>query len=237
MIETRARPGGAEESKPCESIRDPQRCHYAVPMKDKIAVRFKHNMTRVENLIDIYNASSKSTDAKVKTNARDVLRSAVVFLHAAQEDLLRGLIEYRLPTQPARAYENVPFGNSVKDKGKEKQTKDKITIAELALAKDKSVAEVLQDATKTFLLRKTFNNMADVDDALARMGLRSKKLKLLAEDTLPMMERRHQIVHRADRSDLAEDDHGQKWHIKKDEVVRWKEAVQKFADAMLKACV
>lgn len=72
--------------------------------------RFEYNILRVRNLVDIY-----ETLPKHDIQQQDVLRAAVVMLHATLEDALRCLLEWKLPKFDKKELANIhirSFNNS-----------------------------------------------------------------------------------------------------------------------------
>jgi hypothetical protein len=61
---------------------------------DEIRQRLRDNLVRVEHIIESTESVPGSTAAPIKS---DLLRAAVVFLHATMEDVLRSGLERELP--------------------------------------------------------------------------------------------------------------------------------------------
>lgn len=124
----------------------------------------------------------------------DVLRAAVIFLHATLEDLLRSGEEMRFAVAPSSAFEDlkwVPLSGS--DKGKER-----VSLMELAQYRGRSVDEVLYRAFNKHHEQSNYNNEQDVIGALLRMSLDKRPYERHFSDLAVMMKRRHLIAHRAD---------------------------------------
>ena len=58
--------------------------------------RFNRNLARVDSLCGLFEQTKQSTHRATVKEA-DILRAAVVFLHSALEDYLRGVITEWLP--------------------------------------------------------------------------------------------------------------------------------------------
>jgi hypothetical protein len=69
-------------------------------MKSEIEIRFKSNLERVDHLVALYDTATTGPGRR-PVDKSDILRSAVVFLHATLEDFLRSLLEWKLPTAQA----------------------------------------------------------------------------------------------------------------------------------------
>ena len=62
-----------------------------------IRQRFGENLDRVRNLVSLYSSSVGVGQGRRTVQDADILRAAVVLLHATLEDLLRSLAEWKLP--------------------------------------------------------------------------------------------------------------------------------------------
>ncbi len=170
---------------------------HAVTVPD-VRQRLNYNLSRVTSLLTaadtLENSSTKS----------DILRAAVVFLHATLEDVLRSGLELELPRANAEQLGSIPF--VVTDaKGKARKT-EKVTLAELTQYRGKTVDQTIKDLVDEYLDRSNFNNLEEVGTALKRMGigtLNSLGLDQHANDLIALTSRRHWIVHRVDRNRSA----------------------------------
>lgn len=68
--------------------------------------RFRKNHKRVDRFVEIFRALRPNSRRPSEAEG-DILRSAVVFLHATVEDLLRSGEELRFLHAPAKAFERV----------------------------------------------------------------------------------------------------------------------------------
>jgi len=73
--------------------------------------RFLENLGRVENLIKIYDFLNKlvETEEGDHPDTRDVLRSAVVMIHASLEDFLRSMASAHIPRSHSQLLERIPL--------------------------------------------------------------------------------------------------------------------------------
>jgi acid stress-induced BolA-like protein IbaG/YrbA len=67
-------------------------------VKDEISRRFVVNLARVRGLITSYEQALPGVQGRPTVATTDILRGAVVFLHASLEDLLRSILEWKLPS-------------------------------------------------------------------------------------------------------------------------------------------
>lgn len=77
-----------------------------MPDVDDIRQRLRDNLARVENIIESSELLPASAAAPIKS---DLLRAAVVFLHATMEDVLRSGLELELPRAAAEHLEGLSF--------------------------------------------------------------------------------------------------------------------------------
>src|SRR5690606_5136970 len=124
-----------------------------------IGDEFRLNLARVEELVETYTLLKTSSSAGPHgqpavagraTATTDVLRAAVVFLHATMEDLYRRLEELMLPHQsdkePLKAI-GFPVGNN---------RKDKIDLAWLARqGGTSSIHDVVRNCVTSWLEKRT----------------------------------------------------------------------------------
>jgi len=126
----------------------------------------------------------------------DLLRAAVVFMHATVEDLLRTVGQVTLPNAPEDVLNNIPLTGS-----KDSLRAEKFWLGGLAAFRGRTVDDVITDSVRTYLERLTFNTTTDVVAHLTACGF-SREAMAIVTSSLPqlgeLMTRRHQIVHRAD---------------------------------------
>jgi hypothetical protein len=151
---------------------------------------FSINLVRVDSLVSA--AKSIRRDADSEDASDDILRSAVVLLHATLEDLLRRIGARRLPSAEAEFLATVPlFGDrSIRA--------NKFTLAEISSHRALSIDDLVQKSIEQWLSQKSFNDVNDVISMRKSMGLRNDHAKPFLPDLQEMIKRRHAIVHNAD---------------------------------------
>jgi len=155
--------------------------------------RFSKNLRRVRHLLNVFVALHPGAGRPSELHA-DVVRAAVLFLHASLEDLLRSSEEVRLDKAPDIAFKRMRW---VPPSG-DKEGKDKVTLDELAQYRGHTVEEVLRRAFERHHERSNYNNEKDLAAALTRMSLPGEPFRAYFSDLQLMMARRHLIAHRAD---------------------------------------
>jgi hypothetical protein len=162
-------------------------------MRDEIAEHSALNLARVRELVRVHEGLAADDPGAASSEATDVLRAAVVFLHATLEDVLRTLLERRwLRVADPRTFDDVPIATGPDLR------QQKITLADLVLHRGKSVADLVQESIDAHLERSSFNHVGDIKTALARSGVDARSVAPYEGALAAMMSRRHQIVHRAD---------------------------------------
>jgi hypothetical protein len=185
----------------------------------KLKRRFEFNIGRVAALRGEFGRLSDKI-------ANDVLRAAVVLLHATLEDALRGFLGVMLPVAKDEALKDIEFN---RDLLRPEWTKA-ISVAQLRKYKDQTVEHYVVHVIKSHLKRQTFNNKRDVLDAILRLDLPPAEFGQQLDTIEEMTKRRHDIVHNSDRVDATDEHYGkrkeidplivEKWHREVDRVLR-----------------
>ena len=159
-------------------------------MKQEISARFSLNIARVRNLVSIYrnqlSGPGKGRRGHLET---DVLRAAVVLLHASMEDVLRSLAYWKLPSAAPSVLEKVALVGGANTK---------FHLGNLAAHRGKTVEQVIKDSVDAYLERSNYNNCDEVTGLLSSIGLNIAPVQRYFPALESSMKRRHQIVHRAD---------------------------------------
>jgi hypothetical protein len=159
--------------------------------------RFNKNWQRANEFIgDIFEKSR--TNAEITTREMDIIRSGVVFLHAAFEDFLRGTLRALLPKAGVEVLDAIPIAGS-----KPGQGAPNIKLGWLLKFSGISVDELISKSVGEWLNRRSFNDTDDVCSALRQMGVTKHDLKKYLPHIAFVMKRRHRIVHDADFEDHA----------------------------------
>jgi len=103
--------------------------------------RFYSNHDRILHLVLLYQEQYGSGSGRRKVYKTDLLRAAVVFLHATLEDLLRGLAQIYLPNSDRDALDEIPLVGLVRRHSRP----GKFGLGSLASHKGKSVDKLIQE--------------------------------------------------------------------------------------------
>lgn len=199
---------------------------HLVEMKAVIERRLTANLDRVQHLVSVYQSASVGAGRRA-VETTDVLRSAVVFLHATLEDFLRALLEWKLPTAPAVHLKDVPLVG--------KKPRSTFTLEDLAAFRGTNVDDLIARSVVENLERSNFNDPGDVEAVLDRIGLSRNVLDPYRDKLGPMMKRRHWIVHRADRNTATGMGHHSALALQQPAVEKWSDAVRQFGTDVLNA--
>jgi hypothetical protein len=158
----------------------------------------------------------------------DILRAAVVLLHASLEDLLRGVAATKMPDSLSdETLKQMPFPGW-------EGRKTTFTLADLAAFRGRSVDDVFAEAIDAYLARSSYNNTDDIARLLGQIGLPPGLVSPRAARLQAMMKRRHLIAHRVDRDETPGRGHHQALSIGKLSVETWIDAVAEFGTRLLR---
>ena len=205
----------------------------------RLREQFRDRTARVLALITAANALPRSADETARGAVADVLRAAVVLLHASVDDLLREIQRETLP-KTGRSADLKAIGFLAARPGHRPRFVAKVTLGELAERfGGKTVAEVVTESVNAHLDFQSYNHLDEVKAALKSAGLDADAL-LDPKDAdsarlARMMSRRHRIVHRADRDDAPAAGHRAVADLDVTTVNDWAQAVVRFAVRVLDA--
>ncbi len=164
-------------------------------MIDDIVFIYDGNLGRIKNLLNLYENLTGNQRGRRTTQSTDILRSAVVFLHATMEDFLRSLLKLRLPLEIEPKLKDIPLYGPTRD---DKQAK--FSLAYLSKFRGQTVDEVVEKSVHSYLDRQSFNNSSDISASLMRIGLYITPAMQSCYSVLDnMIKRRHLIVHQTDK--------------------------------------
>ena len=193
-------------------------------MKTEIENRFNGNLERVGHLVEIYETLTTGPGRR-PVDTSDILRSAVVFLHAALEDFLRSLLEWKLPSAQASYLKDIPL--------KGKKPRSTFTLDDLAHFRGSNIDDLISHSIADHLERSNFNTPGDISSVLESIGLMRSLLDPYRDKLGPMMKRRHWIVHRADRNNATGSGQHAALGLQKATVEAWSIAVRQFGSSVL----
>jgi len=162
-------------------------------MKDILKTTFEENIARVESLVAVYQAHPDATGRGRKAApVLDILRAAVVLLHASLEDLLRGIATWKLPQAGKAVLDEIPLVGTGPNARK-------LSLGDLTMHRGRSIDEVIAASVDEHLLRSNYNSTREIASLMQSVGVDPTKVNARFSGLEDLMKRRHQIVHRADR--------------------------------------
>lgn len=195
--------------------------------------RFDFNLDRVRAIVDAYERLGTPGSGRTSVRQTDLLRAAVVFLHAALEDVLRSTAEERLPYASPDALEGIPLPAPGPPK-----PQVKFTLKELAAYRGEQVCSVIRHSVAAYLRYSNYNNTTEVANLLIQLGVteadKQRFLDLYGGGISSMMSRRHLIVHRADRNPVVGRGQHPAASIRRETVLHWVDVVRRFGHKLLR---
>jgi hypothetical protein len=197
--------------------------------KTEIQIRFENNLDRVRNLVDIYqNKLTTTGQGRRPVGSTDVLRAAVVLLHATMEDILRSISAGLLPTQGPEVLNKIPLAGT----GTHGRA-EKFLLGELTAFRGTSVDDVFVQSVEGFLERSNYNKPKELAAAIEAAGLSTAGIQSMLGTLEDMMKRRHWIVHRADHNPNTGSGQHKAKSIGKGKLNEWIVAVEGFGQDLL----
>lgn len=208
--------------------------------------RLSQNLSRVDNLISVHEAlemmmekhleqfkkedvEKALKDVKEEEVERtlhdldDILRSAIVLLHASLEDCLRTIALEHLSRADPDLLKDIPLA------GVGNLRKTRFGLGDLVPHRRKTIADVIESSLDQWLHHSSFNNTTDLAAMLNRIGIDPETCNASFSSLDEMTSRRHRIVHNADRaSDADGSGNPGTTPITRDTVAQWRGAVEAF---------
>lgn len=131
------------------------------------------------------------TDRRKET-VQDILRAAVVLIHAELEEYLRTIARALLPEGNESCLNEIPLAGLG-------GRREKFLLGKLVQHKGKFIDDVLRDSVAEHLEHSNYNSTTEIAALLKTLGFDVPKPDGIFPVIQQMIERRHQIVHRADR--------------------------------------
>ena len=191
-------------------------------MLPEIRNNFDDNLARVKNLVDVYATKiSGAGKGRRPVMSTDVLRAATVLLHATLEEFLRGISRWKLPKSGEEALDRIPLAGLDSDA--------KFKLGKLSSHRGKSVDDLIAESVNLYLQRSNYNNTSEISSLLTSIDIDCKKVEHLYPTISVFLDRRHQIVHRADRDENQGSGHHRATSIAVKTVNKWIVSVVQFA--------
>jgi hypothetical protein len=192
---------------------------------------FADNLGRANNLIAACNQLGGGL-AEPPPLAQDVLRAAVVFLHASLEEVVRNLFVRRLPNVTPEKLDQIPLVGSL---GHHRPSK--ILLGSLVQFRGEFVENVIKKSIDAYVDTFNLNNTSELAQCLELaeidVDLLRQHFALLNE----LMQRRHQIVHQMDRTNELDPLTVPISSLNIQTVEHWRNALESFVEDLFTVCV
>jgi hypothetical protein len=188
--------------------------------------RIATNLRRAADLIEFAeNSFPKDRPPQTKD---DILRAAVVFLHATLEDFLRYIGARYIPSGSEDVLNKISLIGS-----SDVLRPEKFFLGKLAKHRDKKVDQLIAESVEAHLDKRSFNDPADISQLLESTGVPIDVVRKLYPSLGALMARRHEIVH---KGDLRATDNEQRERdpepIDASKVKEWYETVLNFVTSV-----
>lgn len=158
-------------------------------MLDDILFTFDKNFSRIDKLLKLYKTHLAVNDIGSRG---DVLRAIVVLTHSTLEDFLRNILRWKLPSCTPEILNKVTLAG--------KMRKTKLEFKDILDFRGSTVDEVVQKSINEYLSMVSFNNSSNITSHLNNIGIDLEPLETYLGKLDTMIKRRHNIVHKADRT-------------------------------------
>lgn len=197
----------------------------------KIQRRFSRNVERVENLVQLYQDLGGEGRGRRPLHSTDMLRAATVLLHSSLEDFLRSMAKWQWsPTDPD-VLANIPLITGTTSY----RRSTKFSLPDLIEHRNKKVGTILNQSLESYLDQSSYNNIVQICELLESFGINPDNVNERFSDLGDLMERRHWIVHQADRNPKKGRGHHRYKSISPARVNIWIEAVREFVEGTVSA--
>ena len=195
-------------------------------MRDEIRGRFEVNIGRVRNLARVYGQVARPGQGRQPVATVDVLRAAVVFLHASLEEVVRNIARWKFPVAGEAALNDIPLTGST-------GRAERFFLGKLAAHRGKTVQAVIDESVAEYLSTFTVNNTAELAGFLAKIGVDVAQVNGEFNAIAQLFTRRHHIVHRADRNEEPGQGHHHARGLNHATVTVWIDSVDRFVTQLL----
>jgi hypothetical protein len=191
-------------------------------IKTRHRKRFEDNIKRVDGLITLYDRVKnlpKSNDIL----STDILRAAVVFLHASQEDYIRSLMsEWLISKGGGSNLEHIPLMGS-------EGRAEKFSLEKLRRFSDWPVKKLLEESVAQAMSKRSFNQYSEITASMKSISISLRSFDQQKEIN-DLIQRRHKIVHEVDQVPQAKSDKQKSKSLQEKTVRLWKEASEKMIE-------
>ena len=190
--------------------------------------RITVNLVRVENLVMLWRKVYPNIPKEFALFKDDLLRSAVVFLHATLEDFLRYIGMLYLPNSSEETLNRIPIAGT-----SDSLRPEKFLLGKLVEHRGKMIDQLISESVAAHLERVSFSDTTEISRLLEAAGVELESVRPHFSKLSELTARRHNIVHRGDLIDSSTDEPRDATPIASDVVMEWHAAVKAFISAVI----
>lgn len=195
-------------------------------MREEILARFESNLDRARNLTTVYTRIARPGQGRQPVATVDVLRAATVFLHASLEELIRNIARWKYPHAGEAILNEVPIAGST-------GRPERFYLGRLAGHRSKTIQTLIDESVDQYLGHFTVNNATELSSFLSKVSVDPADVDSEFPVLSELLERRHHIVHQADRNDApGQGQHGARG-LNHGTVMGWLHSVERFGRDLL----
>lgn len=197
-------------------------------MRDQITYRFQDNIRRARNLLAVYRRLDPGGQGRRSVQDTDVLRAATVFTHAALEEVFRGLVSWKYPAAAENLLNEIPLVG-ISETGRP----EKFFLGKLGAHRGKSVQQLIDESITSYVGNLTVNNTTEISGLVRKVGVEPETVNGEFAQISELVQRRHHIVHQADRNDVGGYGNHRAKALHPHTVEEWIAAVERFVNSVL----
>lgn len=175
----------------------------------------------VKNLLAVYDHVVKTLPNERSMPASDILRAAVVLLHATVEEFVRHVAGGALPLGSERSLNEIPLIGA-------ERNATKFALGALAAHRGRPVDQVLFESVRAHLAKQSFSSLKSILSTLNDSGIPTGQLRIRRAAIERLVTRRHQIVHEGDLPRGRPRGNRIPRALSQRQVERWVDAVEGF---------
>lgn len=157
-----------------------------------ISAKLSPFLANARRAVNLYELAKETPQEKPVRD--DILRSAVVLLHASVEEMLRSVAGWYLPKCGEDALNRIPLADSL-----DPLRAEKFFLGKLLSHRGKTVDDLISESIHRHVERRTFSDTTEIVGLFETVGFEvDDELKKILPEIGALISRRHQVVHRAD---------------------------------------
>ncbi len=176
--------------------------------------------------MSLYEGLKTANQGRSSTSHLELLRATVVLAHSTLEDFIRSLQSWKMPLTDTEKLNNVWLIDNPR--------KTKFSFQEIYKHRSLKVQTLLEKSVRSYLNHQSYNNPNDLASAIESCGLEvTNPIKELFPVIESLMNRRHHIVHQADRNDQVGSGHHKYKSLNLRDVKSWIRTIDSLAEYLI----